>query len=133
MREIELQVQDLILRDLLHFGTNHPTLFAYIEQITGCGRIEGFQGRIYCRRAMPGKQHYYPWHNDYRLVGMSINLSPENYAGGILQIRHRLSKQLLSEVANTGFGDGVIFRIASELQHRVTKVEGTADNAPEGS
>jgi hypothetical protein len=57
---------------------------------------------------------------------MSINLSREVYSGGRLQIRDHVSGEIVSEVANAGIGDAVIFRLSDRLQHRITDVEGTA-------
>lgn len=123
---VESCLRDNTLLGLLHFLANDPRLFQIIQQITGCGQIGCFTGRVY--RKIPGRGHYDSWHNDmadHRMIGMSINLSMEVYSGGLLQIRDRGSKQVICEVANIGFGDGIIFRIASHLEHQVTDVEGT--------
>ncbi len=58
------------------------------------------------------------------MVAMSINLSPEPYQGGFLQIRDRTSKKILHEIANVGSGDAVLFRISNLFQHRVRPVKG---------
>ena len=124
---VELCLEDRIVSHLLYFLANDPQLFEFIQHITGCGRIGCFFGRVY--RMMPGAQHYDSWHDDmieHRMVGMSINLSTSIYSGGILQIRDRNSLHIVNEVANTGFGDGIIFRLSSQLQHRVTEVAGSA-------
>jgi len=110
----------------LRFLANDPQLFEVIQQITGCGRIGCFDGRVY--RMVPGSQHYDSWHDDmieHRMIGMSINLSPKVYSGGIFQIHNRNSLQIIHETANTGFGDGIIFRLAPHLQHRITEVDGS--------
>jgi hypothetical protein len=59
-----------------------------------------------------------------RLITMSVNLSPKPYAGGILQLREERSEEILAEIANTGLGDALFFRISPELKHRVSPVEG---------
>jgi hypothetical protein len=56
---------------------------------------------------------------------MSINLSTDAYQGGVLEIRDCESSHMVHGVANTGFGDAIIFRIARHLKHRVSTVEGT--------
>ena len=56
---------------------------------------------------------------------MSINLSSEIYSGGVLQIRDCPSQRIVHEVANVGFGDGVVFRLNDSLEHRITDVEGS--------
>lgn len=111
---------------MLHFLALAPQLFQFIRQVTGCGRIGCFVGRVY--RMVPGSQHYDSWHDDiidHRMIGLSINLSPEVYSGGIFQLRERDSQHIIHEVANTGFGDGIIFRLAPHLQHRITEVDGS--------
>lgn len=109
----------------LVFLLNGERVFQIIQDITQCGRIGCFEGRVY--RVIRGRGHHDSWHNDMledRLVGMSINLSREAYAGGILQIRDRKSGRIISEVANLGAGDAVVFRLSRQLQHRITEVEG---------
>jgi hypothetical protein len=74
------------------------------------------------------KEHgnYVTWHNDMgndHLIGISINLSTEIYSGGILQIRDYSSKKIIYEVANTGFGDCVVFLVSPHIEHRVTSIE----------
>src|SRR6202035_2809333 len=78
-------------------------------------------------RMRPELGHYDLWHNDVldnRVIGMSLNLSPRGYSGGLFQLRARGSDRVLIDIANTGFGDGIIFRISSDLEHRVSAVEG---------
>ena len=111
----------------LLFLVNDETLFQIIQDVTRCARIRSFEGRVY--RVNPGAGHHDAWHNDIgedRLVGMSINLSREIYSGGMLQIRERESGEILSEAANVGPGDAVVFRLSGDFQHRITEVEGSA-------
>jgi hypothetical protein len=113
-------------RALLLFLCNDVALFELVRAITGCDRIGAFGGRVY--RMLPGAEHEGTWHDDLaegRMVTLSINLGDAPYSGGVLEIRDRQSKRVLQRVANTGFGDAVIFRIGRELQHRVTAVEGS--------
>jgi hypothetical protein len=110
---------------LLHLLLNGTGLFSLVEEIAGCAAIGCFQGRVY--RMTPGYGHHDAWHSDvgeHRLVAMSINLSRVPYQGGVLQIRHRNSSRILREVPNTGFGDAILFRIAADLEHRITDVAG---------
>ena len=112
---------------LLHLLVNNKTLFQAIEQITGCDPIGCFRGRLY--RVIPGHSHHDSWHSDmtdHRMIAMSINLSTEVYYGGVLQIRDEELGQIVYEATNTGFGDAIIFRLASRLKHRLTGLEGTA-------
>lgn len=123
----ELCMHANFLQGFLHFLLNAQEVFHLIEQISGCDQINSFEGRVY--RVISGRGHEDAWHSDtldHRLVAISINLSEEVYSGGILQIRDINSKQTLQEVANTGYGDGILFRLADQLQHRITEMEGTA-------
>jgi hypothetical protein len=110
---------------LLYFSANRPEFRTLLEEVTGCQPLNAFGGRLY--RKLSGRGHYNEWHDDAvdnRLVGMSINLSPRPYRGGLFQLRRRDSGAILAEVANTGCGAALIFRISEELEHRVTDVEG---------
>ncbi len=114
-----------ILLGLLTFWMNDPRLFETVRRISGCGPIGCFVGRVNRRRSAAG--HHHAWHDDHgdnRLVAMSVNLSREPYRGGVLQFRDRASRQLMSEVTDLGPGDAVLFRVATELEHRVTPIEG---------
>jgi hypothetical protein len=122
----ELCLREGEVSGLLHFFLNNQALYRLIREITGCPRIGGFSGRVY--RLSPGSGHHDDWHSDmseHRMVGISINLSTQVYSGGILQIRDAGSEQILHEAVNTGYGDAIVVRLASYLQHRVTEVEGT--------
>jgi hypothetical protein len=111
----------------LIFLINDEKLFRLIQEITHCDPINSFDGRVY--RIVPEQGHHDSWHNDIgeeRLVAMSINLSREVFEGGVLQIRQRDSEKILSESANTGSGDAVIFRLGTAFEHRISNVQGDA-------
>ena len=123
---VEVCMADKITWGLLHFVSNDPKLFQIVGEITGCGRIGCFGGRVY--RMIPGSGHYDSWHTDmadYRLLALSINLSTEVYSGGVLEMRDVESGRVIARETNTGLGDGVLFRLSNRLQHRVTNLEGT--------
>jgi hypothetical protein len=125
---LELCLKEEATHGLVHFLLNDPALFELLQNITGCGRIGRFYGRVY--RMVPGAGHYDSWHDDAfdnRMITISINLSRKFYRGGLLQIRERKSKRFLHEVANTGFGDAIVFRVDRGLEHRVTDVEGDVE------
>lgn len=123
---VELCSTDDVTLSLLYFVSNDPRLFDVIRQITGCGRIGCFVGRVY--RMVPGAGHYDSWHSDTlgnRLIGMSVNLGAHSYDGGVFRLREASSKKSLCETVNTGPGDAIVFRIATHLEHCVTPLEGT--------
>ena len=121
----ELVARSCLATGVLELLANDPQLFDTIRTLTGCGPIGCFDGRVY--RMAPASGHHDSWHSDMgmdRLIAMSINLSPEPYEGGLLQIREQRSTEVLYQVANLGLGDGILFRISPTLTHRVTNVEG---------
>ena len=108
---------------LLELLCNDPRLFGAVEAIACCGPLTRFSGFVY--RLAPQGGHHHNWHNDLvqgRRVALSVNLEPEPYEGGILQIRQRDTEQIIEEVENVGAGDAVLFRIDPALQHRATAV-----------
>ena len=122
---VELVLEDAAVRGLLHFLANAPAFLKIVKEITGCGPLSHFGGRVY--RFVPNSGHYDSWHNDDgngRLIAMSLNLSPRGYEGGVFQLREWASQRILAEIANTGWGDATLFRISTKLDHRVTEVTG---------
>jgi len=111
----------------LEFLFNDPLLLELVERVAGCGPVGSFGGRVY--RFPPADGEYSDsWHDDLghnRLVAVSLNLSPEPYLGGQLEIRNRHTQATLERIDNPGLGDAVLFRLAEELQHRVTTVRGS--------
>jgi hypothetical protein len=104
---------------------NNSDLFRFVERVTGCEAIGSFSGRIY--RYLPDEDHYDQWHDDLtdsRLVALSLNLSPMSYRDGVLEIREAKSKRIVQRIANTGYGDAILFAISDALQHRRTPVGG---------
>ncbi len=109
---------------LLDFLMNGPELLQAIGRVTD-RPVTWFHGRVY--RLTPGTDEGHDWHKDYeigRQIGVSVNLTEGAFAGGVLQLRDAVTKVTLSEVANTGSGDGVIFRLGDDVQHRVLPVTG---------
>ena len=103
---------------------NDPDLFRAIEAITGCGRLRILTGSV--RRAVAGGKAL-SWHDDtgeHRRVAITINLSAKAYRGGLLQIRERSSGRIVEEIANTGPGDAILFRVSPALEHRNTEIVG---------
>lgn len=125
-RNRELCLRSDAIAAVLQLLMNSAVLFRAVQEITGCGRIGSFVGRVY--RMASGQGHHDAWHDDVidcRLVGLSANLSRQPFQGGTLQIRDRTSRSILCDMANPGFGDALLFRLRADLQHRVTDVEGS--------
>ena len=121
---VDMCLDDRDLVGQLMFLINDLDLFRLIERVTACRPIGCFVGTVF---RLEGKTDQHDnWHDDMcqdRLVALSLNLSPVPFKGGVLQIRDRHTKRILNEVANTGLGDAVLFRISDGLQHRATAVE----------
>lgn len=118
-------IDDPLTYHLLEFLVNIPEFQRLVQRITGCRRIADFQGRIY--RLNPATGERIVWHTDvydHRMITFSLNLTPQKYRGGTLQIRRRESRKILHEVRNTGLGDALLMRVARNLSHRVLPVEG---------
>lgn len=109
---------------MLNFIADDPELFGWVREITGCGSIGCFTGRIY---RMCADHHHDDWHNDMtenRLIAMSINLSEKPYEGGRLLLRETGKPETEQKIENTGPGDAILFRLSHKLEHLVESVYG---------
>jgi hypothetical protein len=110
----------------LHLLLNNSRLFEAIRQITGCGPIGCFAGRIY--RNLPSPEYRLDWHDDmntpHRLIGLSISLTPGSLEGGLFRLRRKSTREILAEVAHSQPGNAHIFRIDPAVEHCVTPVHG---------
>ncbi|HLW97194.1 MAG TPA: 2OG-Fe(II) oxygenase [Candidatus Acidoferrales bacterium] len=118
--------QDVSL-STLHFLMNLPEFLRWLERVTACRPIGVFWGRLY--RMEPAEGHSTNWHDDVseedpRRLALSLNLSPEAFVGGELELRDKISRQMHCRLANRGFGDAIIFRIGDNLEHRIAPVRG---------
>jgi 2OG-Fe(II) oxygenase superfamily len=121
----ELWMTEPCLTGVLHVLGNSRPLCELVETVSGRGPIRSFAGRVY--RVVPGCGHHDAWHDDMvgdRVVAMSVNLSAEPFEGGVLQIRERATRRIVHEIANTGPGDAIVFRLSSALEHRITEIRG---------
>lgn len=123
---VELCAHPGVLTGTLELVCNDSELYTAIADLTACGHIGCFEGRVY--RLAPSAGHYDSWHSDVgqdRQIALSINLSRQPFDGGLLQIRKANSEDILSEVANPVPGDAVIFRVHPDYCHRVGSVTGS--------
>lgn len=123
----EVVSADLHAGSMLHFAINAPVVIEAVRAICGCNEITWFDGRIF--RMDPAAGHYDSWHDDFleaRLVGMSINLSFEPYEGGEFEIRRKKTNTPIGRIANSIPGDASLFRLSSDLEHRVAPLAGTS-------
>jgi hypothetical protein len=114
---------------VLNFAANTSEFLEMIRHITNIPEIKLFGGRVY--RMEHAVDHFDSWHADIgtthqdRLVGMSINLSPRPYQGGVFRLRDEADGKILFEHSNIGPGDAIFFRISPALKHMVTPLSGT--------
>jgi len=109
----------------LELMMNDVLLHTFVSELTGCGPIGCYEGRIY--RLNPADGHYDSWHSDVgqdRLLAVSINLSRMPFKGGRLQVRRADSEEVLAEVDNPTPGDAVMFLVHPSMRHRVASVTG---------
>jgi hypothetical protein len=110
---------------LLHFLMHDPQMFDVVQSLTGCDPIGRFRGRTY--RMLPDAGHTDKWHTDLhpgRVAAVSINLSPEPFEDGALEMRNVGSGEPISVAPPLRCGDAVLFRIRQGLAHRVRSVQG---------
>lgn len=115
-----------MVRQALVLMLNNTQLFSAIHEITGCGEIGCFKGRLY--RTLPNAEHRLDWHDDMsadpRLIGLSINLTSGSLEGGEFRIRKKSSHELLAEITHAEPGGAHIFRIDRSLEHSVAPCRG---------
>ncbi len=121
----DLRMDDAGILARLLFLLNHDEPFEALQCLTGCEPIGSFQGGVY--RMVPGEGHHLSWHDDVagtRMLALSIDFSLASYTGGAFQLRDKHSGGVIHERVNTRLGDAVLFRVGTDLQHRVLPVEG---------
>jgi hypothetical protein len=104
---------------------NDEALKLGMARIAGVESISHFTGRLY--KLTPQSDLSFGWHDDViegRTLAISVNLSPESYDGGELQIKDLRSGEV-HRVPNTGICDAVLFKIDPTFMHCVTTVNGS--------
>jgi len=103
---------------------NNPDLFSMLQEITQCGHIGNFVGRIH--RSLGGEDHAIEWHSDNadnRLLAMTLCLGTDDYTGGKFQLRSIDNENIIREFGQLQAGDAIIFKISPGLKHRLTNLE----------
>ena len=107
---------------------NTPEVLTAVREITGSDGIDYFGGRVY--RLEPATGQALSWHDDRqfedRRLAISVNLGTVPHTGGVLRIREKQAPETIYEAPNVGAGDAILFRVADEVEHSVTPVDGTA-------
>ena len=105
---------------------NRTALFDFVRELTGCGPIGCFFGRIY--ELAPIEEHFDSWHDDVdgnRLIGLSIELGTQSYEGGEFELREKDTHAIRARIENKAPGSVHFFRIDSSLQHHVNPLRGS--------
>jgi hypothetical protein len=121
----ELCLTPGVATSVLQLLFNDPALRSFMASVSDNAALGCFDGRVYRLSAKEG--HYDSWHSDAgedRRIAVSLNLSPDGYEGGELEIRRTSSDGAEWTVASSGYGSAVMFRIDSGLRHRVIAVRG---------
>ena len=120
----ELVCSDPVTVGLLTAMFHDRVLWDAVAAITACDPVRSFHGRIY---RMDEGAHEDVWHTDANgkyMLALSLNLTAAPFAGGELHLREYDTKRMRAQVANTGQGDAIMFRIDGGLEHIVTRVLG---------
>ncbi len=107
---------------VISLALNRPELLRWLEEVTGCERLESFAGKL--AQTLRRKGDELVWHDDYskgelRRLAVVIDMSTEQYEGGEFQLRMREDKTPLLEHHYERVGSALIFEVGREVEHRV--------------
>jgi hypothetical protein len=101
-----------------------PAFLRWLDCVTGCGSLASAQGEV--SEIGPQGDERLSWHDDrhqpFRRLGITINLSESEFAGGHFEMRRDRAPQIVFRHTHAGLGDALIFRIRDGLEHRVLPV-----------
>ena len=104
--------------------TNDPRLLEFVQTVTSSTPLQRCIGRVFRLFATPEDL---PWHTDAeggRLADLIINLSPKPHGGALFQMRDAHTHEIFNEVAETGFGDGLLIKISPHIEHHYKAITG---------
>lgn len=108
----------------LTLALRRPPFLRWIEALTQCGPIRTVKGRIAQTRA--GTPQALGWHDDLndgrRRLAITIDLSPARYEGGLFELCHKSTREVIFRHQHSRPGTALIFRIAPHLVHRLQVV-----------
>jgi hypothetical protein len=97
----------------------------FVAMITGSPPLVRCIGRVF-RLFATGDD--LPWHTDAeggRLADLIINLSAVPNEGGLFQMRDAHTHEIINEVGETAFGDGLLIRISPDIEHHYKAITGS--------
>src|SRR5262245_12740404 len=104
--------------------TNDPVLLQFVAAIGGSKPLARCIGRVFRLGAMAEDL---AWHTDAeggRVLDLIVNLNATPHAGGLFQMRDAHTHEILNEVGETAFGDGMLIRISPDLEHHYKAITG---------
>jgi hypothetical protein len=108
----------------LWLSLSRPPLLSWLSHVAGCGELRTATGVL--ARMSAGAGHTLGWHDDLtkddRRLAVVVNLSTEDYQGGVFELREKGSETILYRHVHAGFGSALIFHVARDLEHRVSPV-----------
>ena len=126
-RPVDLVLNPSCASAALLLAANDVAFLELARLVTGRAEIQSFLGTIH--RRLSHAAHACAWHDDLvdgRVAALTINLGPEPYQGGVLQIRREADGEIVYEHAVTGAGDAILFKLDPAIEHRVTEPTGRA-------
>jgi hypothetical protein len=105
--------------------TNDPAMLEFAAAIGGTPPLTRCIGRVF--RLLPMAEDL-AWHTDAeggRVLDLIINLGSAPHGGGLFQMRDAHTHEILNEVGNTAFGDGMLIRISPDLEHHYKAITGS--------
>ena len=98
-----------------------PSLYRWLEEVTGCGPITDVEGRVVRTYPRPGDE--LAWHDDLngerRRLGVTIGLGAAAYEGGVFEMRGRPGGEPLLRFRHDVVGAALIFEVSPRCEHRV--------------
>ena len=102
-------------------------LWSWLEDVTGIPPIGAVEGQVAQTQVRPGDG--LDWHDDMvgdrqRLLGITIDLGSGAYSGGDFHLRRVGDNADLLRFRHDVPGQGLIFAVSSDLQHRLDPLTG---------
>jgi hypothetical protein len=99
-------------------------MLRWIEQVSGCERLDGVTGQL--AETRPGAMDYLPWHmdvfDDARRVAITVDLSDRPFEGGGFEMRERATGRLILRHHYEGDGSALIYAMTDDTEHRVLPI-----------
>lgn len=106
---------------MLNVLLSRPSLFRWLEAVTGRVGLAGAEGRLVQTRAGAGDA--LEWHNDLeqarRALGITISFTDAVYDGGLFELRRVDDPASARSFDHARAGTALIFDLGSDIEHRV--------------